>query len=755
MKYSKMMIMGFLLMAAWGIPLSVSANAITTLHSFNGTDGGRPVGRPVFSGDGTTLYGTTTNLEGGSGGTLFSMDLINGNFNLLHTFLDLGDGVFPVGTMTLSGDTFYGMTIWGGAANNGAIFSIQDHATDDSTFSSIYSFQSVNGVFPVGSLTLSNGKLYGMTTLGSSNRIGEIFSINADATNVSTGFSVINSFNGLGGAIPAGGLTLSPDGTKLYGMTALGGASRNGTIFSINATAVDNSTFSSIYSFSGNDGFGPVGSLTSAGSRLYGVTVEGGNSNNGTVFSINAIATAQSSGFSTILSFNGANGLVPEGCLTLAGSKLFGVTVGGGDYNYGTIFSINLAAVGHHSTNFTVEHSFNGNDGAGPVGGLTLSPDGSTLYGMTAEGGYYDYGTIFAFPVYSNPEPGPAPPVELFVSPINQNVSDNAGTTSFTVTNAGIVGTVPWTASVTGGGDWLSITSGFSGINSGTITCAYTANPVTAGYRTGYIRVAANDGSGSVADVSVTQCPPVPTSTLLWTDIHGTAWVWTLDGAATLISTVPYVNSPGSTAVRYHQNSDGTAQMLWDNADGSATIWELNSLSDPVILNYGPISDPAGEWTAVDYHMNSDGTANMLWVRTDGYSMIWTLDGRGNKVGSVTYSTYTDPDGDFLPRSFCRNSDGTANMLWVRPDGFTLVWTLASDGSWISTKPFSPYVDPVGNFMPGSYRLHSDGTANMFWVRPDGFALVWTLDSTWDWISTTPFGPDTAMTPVDFERMDY
>ena len=57
--------------------------------------------------------------------------------------------------------------------------------------------------------------------------------------------------------------------------------------------------------------------------------------------------------------------------------------------------------------------------------------------------------------------------------------------------------------------------------------------------------------------------------------------------------------------------------------------------------------------------------------------------------------------------------------------------------------------------MPGSYRLHSDGTANMFWVRPDGFALVWTLDSTWDWISTTPFGPDTAMTPVDFERMDY
>ena len=63
---------------------------------------------------------------------------------------------------------------------------------------------------------------------------------------------------------------------------------------------------------------------------------------------------------------------------------------------------------------------------------------------------------------------------------------------------------MPWTAAVTSGGSWLSITSGASGTNAGTITCAFTANTGTSA-RTGTIRVTATGATGSPKDVTVTQ----------------------------------------------------------------------------------------------------------------------------------------------------------------------------------------------------------------------------------------------------------
>jgi len=91
----------------------------------------------------------------------------------------------------------------------------------------------------------------------------------------------------------------------------------------------------------------------------------------------------------------------------------------------------------------------------------------------------------------------------LSVSPISREVSKEAGTTTFSVSNTG-TGTMNWTAAVISGGDWLSIESGANGTNAGTITCAFDAGSGIPA-RIGTIRVTASGAGGSPKDVTVIQ----------------------------------------------------------------------------------------------------------------------------------------------------------------------------------------------------------------------------------------------------------
>jgi hypothetical protein len=112
-------------------------------------------------------------------------------------------------------------------------------------------------------------------------------------------------------------------------------------------------------------------------------------------------------------------------------------------------------------------------------------------------------GTIF-FPEYVNGavnSDGTQP--ILSVSPSNQEVPATAGATSFVVSNSG-TGTMSYSAEVTAGSDWLTITGGGSGGNEGTINAAFTNNPETT-QRIGIITVTAPGATGSPAQVTVTQ----------------------------------------------------------------------------------------------------------------------------------------------------------------------------------------------------------------------------------------------------------
>ncbi|MGD0461182.1 MAG: choice-of-anchor tandem repeat GloVer-containing protein [Tepidisphaeraceae bacterium] len=149
-------------------------------------------------------------------------------------------------------------------------------------------------------------------------------------------------------------------------------------------------TLKTLASFDGTDGTSPFGGLTLSGNTLYGTTEGGGANNYGTVFSL-----PTTGGTPTVLaSFNGANGAYPYAAPILSGNTLYGTTNGGGvgGYSPGVVFS--LPTTGGTPT---VLATFNGTDGIGPMGGLTLS--GNTLYGTTGGGGANNGGTVFSLPV--------------------------------------------------------------------------------------------------------------------------------------------------------------------------------------------------------------------------------------------------------------------------------------------------------------------------------------------------------------------
>jgi len=91
----------------------------------------------------------------------------------------------------------------------------------------------------------------------------------------------------------------------------------------------------------------------------------------------------------------------------------------------------------------------------------------------------------------------------LSVTPLTASTSNAASTSTLaTVSNTG-TGTLIWTAEVTTGGTWFSITSGSSGSGTGTIEVLISAN--TGAQRTATVRVTAAGATGSPKDITITQ----------------------------------------------------------------------------------------------------------------------------------------------------------------------------------------------------------------------------------------------------------
>lgn len=231
------------------------------------------------------------------------------------------------------------------------------------TLTTLAAFNGSNGALPAATLTLNGNTLYGTTDFGGANEGGTVFSLPVGGGTP----TVLSSLPDDG--YSHAGVTLG--GNTLYGGTNGGGYQNIGTLFSV---PVSGGTPTVLAEF---DGW--VSTPTLSGSTLYGM---GGSR----VFSV-PVGGGTPTTLSTI---PGANST-----LMLVGNTLYGVGgLGDGAYSDGDVFSVPTGG-----GTPTVLGSFNGSNGYIPVGGLTLSPDGSTFYGVTNGGGAYQWGTVISLPV--------------------------------------------------------------------------------------------------------------------------------------------------------------------------------------------------------------------------------------------------------------------------------------------------------------------------------------------------------------------
>jgi uncharacterized repeat protein (TIGR03803 family) len=353
---------------AHGGTAQAQSYTLTTLATFENTNGAAPFGRLTFDNAGN-LIGTTRNGGTSGVGTVFRLNAGDNSISdLANLSIATGDG--PIAGVTLDSlGNIYGVNFGGGSSSRGTLFQI-DAQTD--ALSTLVTFNTANGARPQSDLVFDgSGNLYGTAQSGGANGVGTVFEYSLGTS----AFNTIATFNTTNGSLPLGGLAIDAGG-NLFGTTQGGGANNQGTVFEI---AAGSNTITTLASFDSTNGSGPgLGAITLDGSgNLYGTTKFGGASNNGTVFEV----AAGSNAITTLADFNASNGSRPnQGLLLDANGNLFGTTfssaVGGG-----TVFEI---MAGSNTLNTLV--TFDGTNGNGPESGLAMDSSGN-LYGTTNAGG--------------------------------------------------------------------------------------------------------------------------------------------------------------------------------------------------------------------------------------------------------------------------------------------------------------------------------------------------------------------------------
>ena len=159
--------------------IAAGSSKVTTLASFNGTNGGAPDGSLLMDSQGN-LIGLTGNGGGitNAAGTLFKLTP-NGTASTITTLAVFtgGNGNRPLGTLIMDGGgNIFGVTSQGGGNAEGAAFELEAGA---STITKLFGFKGQKtGVNPTGTLVMDgSGNLFGGTFGGGKEEVGTLFEL--------------------------------------------------------------------------------------------------------------------------------------------------------------------------------------------------------------------------------------------------------------------------------------------------------------------------------------------------------------------------------------------------------------------------------------------------------------------------------------------------------------------------------------------------------------------------------------------------
>lgn len=258
----------------------------SVIYSFSGgADGSDPRGPLVLDARGN-LFGTASNGGAQGAGVVFEL-MPSGKTHTLRVLYTFGSGQNPTGP--LLGDArgnFYGLTSGG----FGTVYMLSPSAKNDYTESTLYSFLDGNdGAGPEGPLSFGpHGEIYGTASFGGAYNNGVVFSLSPTA-HAEGDERVIHTFSSIGSQ-PCCGVFVDRYGT-LYGTTDYDHAKpcahfSCGILFRmVPDHGVFDYTILHIFGF-GHDGGYPTGVIAGPNGELYGTTIFGGAYGAGTVYRI-------------------------------------------------------------------------------------------------------------------------------------------------------------------------------------------------------------------------------------------------------------------------------------------------------------------------------------------------------------------------------------------------------------------------------------------------------------------------------------
>ena len=325
--------------------LNTSTGMVTTIASFNATNGANPNAQLITDGNGN-LFGTTVLGGNGGYGTVFKLNINSGVITPLVSFTG-PNGANPEGGLVEdSSGNLYGTTVGDTTDNEGTVFEVNPST---GAFNNFVIFTGPNGAYPNAALTMDgSGNLFGTTSGDGVNNEGTLFEINPN-----TGaFNNLVIFTGPNGAIPKA--TFTRPQTAIFLEYAAGTGSTTKPVFDIQPSTA---AFTTIATFtnSNNDPY-PVNQLyIDSSGNVFGETQGYGSNNEGIVFEI----TPGTGGVIPLATFTRPNGACPNGGLTAdANGNLYGTTYGDKSSNDGTAFELNPS-----TGNLTTFITFDGANG--------------------------------------------------------------------------------------------------------------------------------------------------------------------------------------------------------------------------------------------------------------------------------------------------------------------------------------------------------------------------------------------------------